>query len=174
MNSNKHLLTALFLYAITGVSACVLYTNSDLIPVSIKTSPPKSAALAPPMVVSEKSSNLDTQNETDTSTEVKLEEIIVSEDTNQNTDDSEKKAETESFDMSDTDSSQPEYTYTASHSTGRLFVRDGASLDNKIISFMKPGTTGDVISISDEWVFLKYNDIEGYVYKGYLNLTEKK
>ena len=43
----------------------------------------------------------------------------------------------------------------------------------KVLDFMNPGTTGDVISIDDEWVLLKYKDIEGYVYKEYWNITEK-
>lgn len=66
----------------------------------------------------------------------------------------------------------PAYTYTAIHSTGRLFIRSGPSLENQIISFMRPGTTGPVVSIGDEWVLLKYGDVEGYVFKGYLKLTE--
>ena len=66
----------------------------------------------------------------------------------------------------------PDYTYTAVHHTGRLFIRNGPSLENQIISFMRPGTTGAVISIGDEWVLLEYGDIEGYVFKGYLKLTQ--
>lgn len=174
MNKNKHLLATLFLYALTGVSACVLYVNRDFIPVSIESSHPKSAILAPPMVDSEKTDNSVVQNETEAIEEVKADETMVSENASENADNGIKEPETESSDASDNNTYEPEYTYTASHSTGRLFIRDGASMDNKIISFMKPGTTGDVISIGDEWVLLKYNDIEGYVYKGYLTLTEKE
>lgn len=169
MNKNKHLLATLFLYALTGVSACVLYINRDSIPVNIESSHPKSAVLAPPVVEAEKEDTSIAQNETESIEEIKTDETMVAE----NTDNSTKHPETESSDTSDAGTYEPEYTYTASHSTGRLFIRDGASLDNKIISFMRPGTTGDVISIGDEWVLLKYNDIEGYVYKGYLSLTEK-
>lgn len=66
----------------------------------------------------------------------------------------------------------PAYTYTAVHSTGRLFIRNGPSLEHQIISFMLPGTTGVVVSVGEEWVLLEYEEVEGYVFKGYLELTE--
>lgn len=66
----------------------------------------------------------------------------------------------------------PAYTYTAVHSTGRLFIRNGPSLEHQIISFMLPGTTGVVLSVGEEWVLLEYGEVEGYVFKGYLELTE--
>lgn len=72
----------------------------------------------------------------------------------------------------DENKKEPVYTYTAVHSAGRLFIRSGPSLENQIISFMRPGTTGDVVSVGDAWVLLQYGDIEGYVFKGYLKLTE--
>ena len=174
MNKNKHLLVTLFLYALTGVSACALYTNRDSIPVSIESSHPKSAVLAPPVVVSKKDDTSVIQTKIDAIEEVKTDETIISENVTENIDNNIKYSEEEPYNISSDITYEPKYTYTTSHSSGRLFIRDGASMDNKIISFMRPGTTGDVISISDEWVFLKYNDIEGYVYKGYLNLTEKK
>lgn len=68
----------------------------------------------------------------------------------------------------------PVYTYTAIHSTGRLFIRSGPSMEDQIISFMRPGTTGTIISIGDNWALLKYGEIEGYVFKGYLKITKAK
>lgn len=69
---------------------------------------------------------------------------------------------------------EPEYTYTASHSSQRLFIRDGASMRAKIIGFLRPGESGDVISIGESWVLVKHGDIEGYVFKEYLTLTERQ
>ena len=164
MINKKHLLAALFLYAITGVSACILYTNRDIIPVSIESPQSKSTILASPAAVS--------QTKADSTKETETDKTIESENIASNINDGSNQPEPS--DTFDDNTYEQEYTYTASHNTGRLFIRDGASLDNKVLAFMNPGTTGDVISIDDEWVLLRYNDIEGYVYKRYLNLTEKK
>lgn len=67
---------------------------------------------------------------------------------------------------------EPHYNYTASHSTQRLFIRKEPSLRAKIIGSLKPGDSGEVISIEESWVLLKHKDIEGYVFKEYLTLTE--
>lgn len=61
-----------------------------------------------------------------------------------------------------------QYTYIASHSVGRLFIRNGPSLDNDIIGFMKPGSTGNVLELGDEWSLIQYKDTQGYTFNGYL------
>lgn len=70
------------------------------------------------------------------------------------------------------DDYEPHYRYRASHSSQRLFIRNGASLQAKIIGALQPGDTGEVIRIEEAWVYLKHNRIEGYVFKEYLTLTE--
>ena len=67
---------------------------------------------------------------------------------------------------------EPQYTYTAIHKSQRLFIRDNASIEATIIGYLKPGASGEVISIGETWVLLKHEDLEGYVFKEYLDLQE--
>lgn len=156
MHRKKVLFTILTLYATAGIIACLLYNNPLFVAIGSDHTIDQASLLPAqtqqtteeeiPSTALEASTEPETSIEEETSTEP---ETIVEE---------------------------PDYTYTAIHSTGRLFIRNGPSLDYDIISFMRPGTTGDVISLkeSDEWVLLRYNDIEGFVFKGYLELTEKE
>lgn len=68
--------------------------------------------------------------------------------------------------------SNPRYRYTASHSSQRLFIRDGGSMRANIIGSLQPGESGEVITLGETWVYLKYKDIEGYVFREYLDLEE--
>ena len=68
---------------------------------------------------------------------------------------------------------EPEYTYTAIHHSSKLFIREDASLNAGIIGFLKPGESGDVIRVEDDWVLLKHGNVEGFVYKKYLDLKER-
>lgn len=86
---------------------------------------------------------------------------------------SEESAETESASTETADAPEKEYTYTAVHKSKRLFIRQDASLNADIIGFLKPGDSGDVISILEDWVLLRHGNVEGYVSKKYLTLTEK-
>lgn len=43
-------------------------------------------------------------------------------------------------------SPQPQYAYTASHTSQRLFIRSGPSLEAQIIGSLRPGDSGDVIT----------------------------
>lgn len=70
----------------------------------------------------------------------------------------------------ETPAPEPAYTYTAIHQSKKLYIRDDASLDANIISYLKQGESGDVIRIEGDWVLLRHGDLEGYVYKKYLNL----
>lgn len=69
---------------------------------------------------------------------------------------------------------EPEYIFTASHKSHRLFIRSGPSLEAQIIGSLQPGETGDVIMPGTEWTYLRFDGLEGYVYNGYLTLTEKE
>lgn len=68
---------------------------------------------------------------------------------------------------------EPEYTYTASHSSQRLFIRAAASMDAEIIGSLQPGESGDVILIGEDWVLLRHGETEGYVASRYLTLEIK-
>ena len=46
-------------------------------------------------------------------------------------------------------------------------------MEADIIGSLKPGDSGDVIDIGEDWVLLKHGRIEGYVFKKYLLLTEQ-
>lgn len=56
--------------------------------------------------------------------------------------------------------------------TSRLMIRDAASMQGKVISFMKNGNTAEVIEVGEEWHLIRFNNIEGYVSAKYLELTE--
>lgn len=156
MHRKKVLFTMLTLYATIGILAYLLYDDPLLASISSKQTI-EQAALSPAQTQQTTDDNI-SSNETEVSTEPETSTVE------------------ETTIEPETVIEEPDYTYTAIHSTGRLFIRNGPSLDYDIISFMRPGTTGDVISLkeSDEWVLLRYNDIEGFVFKGYLKLTEKE
>lgn len=67
---------------------------------------------------------------------------------------------------------EPQYTYTAIHRSQWLYIRKGPSMEEEIIGHLLPGDSGEVISIGEEWVYLKHEALEGYVFKKYLKLTE--
>lgn len=56
--------------------------------------------------------------------------------------------------------------------TSRLRIRDAASMQGKIIGFMKNGNTVEVIEVGEEWHLIRFHDIEGYSSAKYLELTE--
>lgn len=81
---------------------------------------------------------------------------------------------TDETEAAETDTmAEPEYTYTAIHHSSKLFIREDASLNAGIIGFLKPGESGDVIRVEDDWVLLKHGNVEGFVYKKYLDLKER-
>lgn len=69
----------------------------------------------------------------------------------------------------------PQYTFTASHYMGNLHIRTGPSLNDPIIARIRPGDSGDVLSIGEEWSYVTFKQngqyITGYVYNGYITLT---
>ena len=64
-----------------------------------------------------------------------------------------------------------QYNFTASHGSGRLFIRDAASMDGNIIGYLYNGQGGSVIEIGDEWVQIERNGVTGYVSKEFITLT---
>lgn len=178
LNRKVFLSVLFFLYVAFGIAAFVLYENPGLYSRLCQTVPTGLSALETYAYLSPREVTLDTPDVTEVQSESDAassgETEINTESTTELSTELYSEASPEVSDEHHPDAAEPDYTYTASHSTGRLFIRNGPSLDYEIISFMRPGTTGDVISIGDEWVLLKYGDIEGYVFKSYLTLTPKE
>ena len=168
MHRKKVLFTILTLYATAGIIACLLYNNPLFVAIGSDHTIDQASLLPAQTQQTTEEEIPSTALEASTEPETSIEEETSTE--------PETSIEEETSTEPETIVEEPDYTYTAIHSTGRLFIRNGPSLDYDIISFMRPGTTGDVISLkeSDEWVLLRYNDIEGFVFKGYLELTEKE
>ena len=54
----------------------------------------------------------------------------------------------------------------------RLFIRKSPSTEGEVLGVLWTGQSGEIIDIGDEWVLLKYGDIEGYVFKEFLIIEE--
>lgn len=54
----------------------------------------------------------------------------------------------------------------------RLRIRESASLQGKIISFMRNGNVAEVIELGEEWHLIRFQNVEGYVSAKYLEVTE--
>ena len=65
-----------------------------------------------------------------------------------------------------------EYTFTAVHAEGRLFVRESPSMSAKILGSLSPGDSGEVLELGTDWALITSGDLTGYVYTQYLELTE--
>ena len=65
-----------------------------------------------------------------------------------------------------------EYTFTAVHAEGRLFVRESPSMSAKILGSLSPGDSGEVLELGTDWALITSGDLTGYVYTKYLELTE--
>lgn len=151
MNRKFAYMITLFFYLAIGTVACAVFRTPASSPALPASSIPQEAALSAP------TGNQDTA-ETEDGTEESAALPAL--------------PELPSPDPSAASSVQeePRYAYTASHSSQRLFIRDGASLEAKIIGSLRPGDTGEVVSIGESWVLLKHGDLEGYVFKEYLEL----
>jgi len=66
----------------------------------------------------------------------------------------------------------PQYRFVVSQLSRRLCIRQEPSTQAKILDFLYTGQSGDVIEISEEWVKINYQGIEGYCFKEYLTLEE--
>lgn len=151
MNRKTALTITLALCLSTGIFSCIAVYSPNAQPaISNSETLPKQAALAPPK---------GEQEETEAIKEAVLPALPALPDITPAETDSASKPE-------------PRYRYTASHSSQRLFIRDGASMRANIIGSLQPGESGEVITLGEAWVYLKYKDIEGYVFREYLNLEE--
>ena len=167
MNRKWFLSVLLFLYATSGIAAFVLYNSHSVVPTASAPEPvyaylaPREAApdtedmseAAETAVIPESASETETSFTEASESETPFTEAV--------------------SEASESEAPEPEYTYTAINQKGRLFVRSAPSTDAEILTFMWWGATGDVLSVGDEWVLLRYKDVEGYTFKQYLKLTPK-
>lgn len=159
---NAYILLLLLFLAVGGASCFFFFLEPELLSVTaFATSSPETATLTAPVRDRAESEErmeaaLPTLPELPTVSSVETEESL----------------EIKSVPEETVDASQPQYTYTAIQSSKRLFIRTGPSLEADIISFLKPGDTGEVIEIGEEWVLLRHGDVEGYSFKKYLSLEE--
>lgn len=82
-------------------------------------------------------------------------------------------AEESTEESKEAETEAPAYTYRAIHKKYRLFIRETADAASPSIGYLKPGETGDVISVDGDWVLLEHNGLTGYVSAQFLELTEK-
>lgn len=174
---NAYILLLLLFLAVGGASCFVFFLEPELLSVTaFATSSPETATLTAPVrgrAESEERTEaaLPTLPELPTVSSGETEESLEMVETME-TAELEETAEAKSVPEETVDASQPQYTYTAIQSSKRLFIRTGPSLEADIISFLKPGDTGEVIEIGEEWVLLRHGDVEGYSFKKYLSLEE--
>lgn len=175
---NAYILLLLLFLAVGGASCFVYFLEPELLSVTaFATSSPETATLTAPVRGSAESeesieSALPTLPELPTVSSGETEESLEMVETTE-TAELEETAEAKSVPEETVDASQPQYTYTAIQNSKRLFIRTGPSLEADIISFLKPGDTGEVIEIGEEWVLLRHGDVEGYSFKKYLSLEEQ-
>ena len=168
MNRKIAFIITLVLYLSVGVAGFLVFSNSpDMKPIAVASTAvvPENATLSAPVRNEQETESA----ETELPSLPELPPVPSAE-----TESAETESEQESTEPESEVLPEPEYTYTASHSSQRLFIRDGASMRAKIIGFLRPGESGDVISIGESWVLVKHGDIEGYVFKEYLTLTERQ
>ena len=65
-------------------------------------------------------------------------------------------------------------TGTVTTNGGRLNVRTGAGLDNYAFTQLPNGTTVEVIGADGDWYMIRLPEKIGYVYSGYMTLSESK
>lgn len=175
---NAYILLLLLFLAVGGASCFVFFLEPELLSVTaFATSSPETATLTAPVRGRAESEEhmkaaLPTLPELPTVSSGETEESLEMVETTE-TAEMEETAEAKSVPEETVDASQPQYTYTAIQSSKRLFIRTGPSLEADIISFLKPGDTGEVIEIGEEWVLLRHGDVEGYSFKKYLSLEEQ-
>lgn len=175
---NAYILLLLLFLAVGGASCFVFFLEPELLSVTaFATSSPETATLTAPVRGRAESEErmeaaLPTLPELPTVSSGETEESLEMVETME-TAELEETAEAKSVPEETVDASQPQYTYTAIQSSQRLFIRTGPSLEADIISFLKPGDTGEVIEIGEEWVLLRHGDVEGYSFKKYLSLEEQ-
>ncbi len=175
---NAYILLLILFLMVGGTGCFIYYKEPDLLPVStpVSSSPGSATLSAPIRGSSESEESVEFSLPTLPALAAEsLEETVETAESTETVEsvESEETPETESAPTETVDAPQKQYTYTAIQKSKRLFIRNGASLEADIIGFLRPGDSGDVIDIGEEWVLLKHGDIEGYSFKEYLKLTEK-
>lgn len=64
------------------------------------------------------------------------------------------------------------YAFTTLNINGSLHVREGASMNAKIVARFAPGITGYVLEKGPVWSLVQSGDIIGYVFNEYLDFRE--
>lgn len=157
------------LYLVTGAAACAILFSSGLrssIP-AVSADPSAQTELpeaADPSVQTESSEATDpsaqteSSEATDSSAQAEQEQIAESSDSSETP--SAQKAEVKYRGIADQDKGK------------RLFIRKSPSTEGEVLGVLWTGQSGEIIDIGDEWVLLKYGDIEGYVFKEFLIIEE--
>lgn len=179
------------LYLVTGAAACAILFSSGLrssIP-AVSADPSAQTELpeaADPSVQTESS------EATDSSAQAELPEAADSSAQTESSETANSAVQTESPDSADSSagpeqvtepSESPEtppaqkeevkYRGIADQDKGkRLFIRKSPSTEGEVLGVLWTGQSGEIIDIGDEWVLLKYGDIEGYVFKEFLIIEE--
>ena len=167
----------LCLYLVTGVAACAILFSPDLrsaLPFSPSDSEEAkfvspsgnmqesadATALTPsaPSESSDSAVQTESPDSADPSAQAEQEQIA------------------ESSDSSETPSAQKtevKYRGIADQDKGkRLFIRKSPSTEGEVLGVLWTGQSGEILDIGEEWVLLKYGDIEGYVFKEFLIIEE--
>lgn len=66
----------------------------------------------------------------------------------------------------------PKYNFTVESIARRLCVRKEPSLNGEILGFVYSNQSGEVIELGEEWVQIKYDNLEGYAFREYLIIEE--
>ena len=105
-----------------------------------------------------------------TEVEEKVIEVVMEESEEQT---SEEQSSEESTIMEVEEEKEKKYIATAINvGKSRLRIRESASLQGKIISFMRNGNVAEVIELGEEWHLIRFQNVEGYVSAKYLEVTE--
>lgn len=181
------------LYLVTGAAACAILFSSGLrssIP-AVSADPSAQTELpeaADPSVQTESSEATDSSAQAelpeaaDSSTQTESSETANSAVQAESPDSADPSAQAEqeqiaeSSESPETPSAQKEevkYRGIADQDKGkRLFIRKSPSTEGEVLGVLWTGQSGEIIDIGDEWVLLKYGDIEGYVFKEFLIIEE--
>ena len=167
------------LYLVTGAAACAILFSSGL-------------RSSTPAVSADPSAQTESSEATDPSAQTESSEATDSSAQTESSETANSAVQTESPDSADssagpeqvaepsespeTPSAQKEevkYRGIADQDKGkRLFIRKSPSTEGEVLGVLWTGQSGEIIDIGDEWVLLKYGDIEGYVFKEFLIIEE--
>lgn len=155
------------LYLVTGAAACAILFSSGLRS-SIPAVSADSSAQTELPEATDPSAQTESSEATDPSAQAELPEAA----------DSSAGPEqvAEPSESPETPSAQKEevkYRGIADQDKGkRLFIRKSPSTESEILGVLWTGQSGEILDIGEEWVLLKYGDIEGYVFKEFLIIEE--